>query len=281
MRLRRAGGSSGLIRLENVRHLGSHPRLRGVLDRLDVLDRLIAIAALSLAVLATSCTPVTPAISDADPVLIVGGTGAPAAYYAPLAQRLRSAGYKVYIYQIPSPLDAFDKSARTFQTWFDALIARTGRSRFDLIGHSQGVVLMRYAAKFLGSAPHIDTMITLSGGIHGAQLPTDLNKTAGCFGMPLCQQSAIGSDFVTRLNDPSDTLPGVHHVNITTIYDQIATPYANNLMTGPGDVTNVVVQDQCPADRVDHVTLPFDGPVASGIALALAHQPVTLDCHAS
>ena len=69
-------------------------------------------------------------------------------------------------------------------------------------------------------------------------------------------------------------------MNITTIHDEIGTPYTNNLMYGTGDITNVVVQDQCPADPVEHIFLPFDGAVASGIDDALAHRPITLDCDA-
>ena len=82
------------------------------------------------------------------------------------------------------------------------------------------------------------------------------------------------------MNEPDDALPGVHHVNITTIHDETGTPYTNNLMYGAGDITNVVVQDQCPADPVEHLFLAYDGAVASGIDDALAHRPITLDCNA-
>jgi triacylglycerol lipase len=226
------------------------------------------------------CTPMSPAAPDADPVIIAAGTGAPREFYEPLASRLRAGGYEVSIYTIPSPLSPFEESAPSFEAFLEEVIDETGASKVDVIGHSQGVILVRYAAKFLGGAQWIDTMISLSGGIHGSSLASGVEASAGCFGLVLCEEAAIGSDFVKHLNEPNDALSGVHHVNITTIHDQIAKPYTNNLMSGTGDITNVVVQDQCPASTVGHLLLPIDGAVASGMDDALAHRPIILDCDA-
>ncbi len=227
-----------------------------------------------------ACTPASPAAPDADPVIIAGGTGAPREFYEPLASRLRAGGYQVFIYTIPTPLSPFEDSAPSFERFLDRVLDETGRAKVDVVGHSQGVILVRYAAKFLGGGTKIDTLVSLSGGIHGSTLASGLEASAGCLGIVLCEEAATGSDFLRRLNEPDDALPGVHHVNITTTHDEIGTPYTNNLMYGAGDITNVVVQDQCPADPVEHLLLAFDGVVASGIDDALAHRPITLDCTA-
>ena len=161
------------------------------------------------------------------------------------------------------------------------MVYQTGSDRVDVIGHSQGVILLRYAAKFLGSAELIDVMVTLGGGIHGSDLARAVLETFDCFGLELCRQAATGSAFQVQLNTPSDTLPGIRHVNFASIYDTVSTPVENGLMTGPGDVTNVVIQDQCPNDPVDHLGLAFDGPVATGIDDALAGRVVELDCSAT
>jgi hypothetical protein len=53
--------------------------------------------------------------------------------------------------------------------------------------------------------------------------------------------------------------------------------------TGPaGELLpcNVHVQQQCPFRFVDHVGLPVDGTVYSGIRSALMHRRITLDCGA-
>ena len=244
------------------------------------MTRRILVAGVCCVVALVGCTPMSPAAPDADPVVIAAGTGAPREFYEPLASRLRDGGYEVFIYTIPSPLSPFEESAPSFESFLEDVLEETGSAKVDIIGHSQGVILVRYAAKFLGSGPQIDTLVSLSGGIHGSSLASGIDASAGCLGLVLCKQAAIGSEFLQQLNEPNDAIDGVHHVNITTIHDRIGTPYTNNLMFGTGDITNVVVQDQCPGSLVGHVLLPLDGAVASGIDDALAHRPITLDCDA-
>jgi triacylglycerol esterase/lipase EstA (alpha/beta hydrolase family) len=239
----------------------------------------MAAGVLALTVLA-GCTPASPAAPDADPVVIVAGTGAPKEVYEPMANRLRGGGYEVHIFTIASPFSPFEKSSEKLVPFVEEVLAETGAEKVDIIGHSQGVILMRYAAKFLGLGDSIDTMVNLGGGIHGSDLAGGIQNMFGCLGIVICTQSAPGSDFVVALNTPYDTLPGIHHVNITSIHEQVATPYTTNFMTGPGDVHNILVQDQCPASQVEHALLATDGAVASGIDDALAHRPITLDCDA-
>jgi pimeloyl-ACP methyl ester carboxylesterase len=245
-----------------------------------VRGALVVVAVACAAFGLSSCTPASRAAPDADPVIIVAGTGAPASFYEPLASRLEAGGYRVWIYVIPSSTSPFERSSVGVADFVDQVLVETGSAKVDMIGHSQGVILMRYAARFLGIGPRIDTMVTLSGGIYGSDLASSFAGVDNCLGLVICQEAATGSAFVQQLNTPTDTIPGVHHVNITTTHEEIATPYTTNLMRGPGDVTNVVVQDQCPADPVEHIFLPFDGAVASGIDDALAKRPVVLDCNA-
>ena len=228
----------------------------------------------------SSCAPAAPAPSGADPVIIAAGTFGPQVAYEPMAQRLRSAGYQVFIYVIPAPLSPYEDSAATFNTYLNRVLENTGRSKVDIIGHSQGSILARYAMKFLGAATKVDTLVALSGVHYGSTLG-NVGVFLGlgdCLGIVICQQVAQGSEFNKSLNEPNDALPGVHYVNITTIFDEAVIPYTNNLLRGTGDITNVVVQDQCPLRIVGHLLLATDGAVASGISDALAKRPITLDC---
>ncbi len=230
---------------------------------------------------ATSCAPASPAEPSPDPVIIAAGTFGPQVAYEPMAQRLRAGGRTVFIYVIPAPLSPYEDSAAPFAAYVERVLEDTGRSKVDIVGHSQGVVLARYAMKFLGLAPHVDTLVALSGVQYGSPLAS-LGVLIGfnCLGIVICQQVAQGSDFMRSLNEPNDALPGVHYVNITTIYDEIVFPYTNNLMRGPGDVTNVVIQEQCPLRILGHLLLAVDGTTASGIDDALSKRPITLDCFA-
>jgi triacylglycerol lipase len=240
----------------------------------------LGIAMVCVSAVVSGCAPAAPAASGADPVIIAAGTFGPQVAYEPMAQRLRSAGYQVFIYVIPSPLSPYEESAATFNTYLNRVLETTGRSKVDIIGHSQGSILARYAMRFLGADTKVDTLVALSGVHYGSTLG-NVGVFLGfgdCLGIVICQQVAEGSAFNNSLNQPNDALPGIHYVNITTIFDEAVIPYTNNLLRGTGDITNVVVQDQCPLRIVGHLLLATDGAVASGISDALAKRPITLDC---
>jgi triacylglycerol lipase len=242
----------------------------------------LVLAVPCLAVGLSGCAPASPAAPAADPVIIAAGTFGPQIAYEPMAQRLRAGGYRVFIYEIPAPLSPYEDSAATFNHYLNKVLASTGSAKVDIIGHSQGSILARYAMKFLGAGTKVDTLVALSGVHYGSTL-ANIGVFFGfgdCLGIVICQQVAQDSDFNKSLNLPNDAIPGVHHVNITTVFDEVVLPYTNNLMRGTGDITNVVVQDQCPLRLVGHLLLATDGTVASGIDDALAKRPITLNCFA-
>jgi hypothetical protein len=60
-------------------------------------------------------------------------------------------------------------------------------------------------------------------------------------------------------------LPEITYTNIVTKHDNVVWPYTSGLGLGP-NVTNVVLQDTCEADEVNHVGLVID-PNALGHVL--------------
>jgi triacylglycerol lipase len=76
------------------------------------------------------------------------------------------------------------------------------------------------------------------------------------------QQEAVGSAFLTKLNRGDGTPPPVGYTTIQTRYDTVVTPYTSAFLSGPAArVTNVLLQQRCPGDRADHLSIPTD-PVA-------------------
>ena len=68
-------------------------------------------------------------------------------------------------------------------------------------------------------------------------------------------------------------MAGPRYAVIETRHDSVVTPYTNAFLNGPG-VTNILVQDQCPADPVGHVGLFMDGPAIQNILNRLGpHTP--------
>ena len=222
-----------------------------------------------------------------DPVVIVAGTfagqGAASVYYAPLAARLRADGYQAFIFGLPSSgLGDSRDAAAALNAFVDGVRAQTGAAKVDLIGHSQGGMISRYYIKHLGGSGEVDSLINLAAVNYGTAV-ANIAKLLGlgnCVGVVSCQQMSIGSPFLADLNAGDDTIGNVSYTNFGTIYDTIIVPYTNSYLANDGNNVNVTVQSQCWARYVDHISIPLDGAVYSGIQDALAHRPIGLNCFA-
>jgi hypothetical protein len=72
-----------------------------------------------------------------------------------------------------------------------------------------------------------------------------------------CAQQIAGSPFLTALNADGGTRPGVHYTVIATRYDEVVTPYTSAFLAGP-NVQNITLQDACPLDGSDHISVAYD-----------------------
>jgi triacylglycerol esterase/lipase EstA (alpha/beta hydrolase family) len=222
-----------------------------------------------------------------DPVIIVAGTSAnqPLAsiYYAPLAARLRADGYNAFIFGLPGGgLGDIAATSAALNNYADSVRAQTGATKIDLVGHSQGGLVGRYYIKNVGGANEVDSMISL-GAPHYGTAVANIAAFLGlgnCLGIVACNQMAVGSTFLNNLNAGDDTIGTVHYTNIASIFDEVVVPYKTAFLNNDGNNTNVRLQSPCWARVVDHIGLPLDGTVYSGIADALAHAPITLNCFA-
>ncbi|MGH3314210.1 MAG: esterase/lipase family protein [Streptomyces sp.] len=212
-----------------------------------------------------------PSAEHPRPVVLVHGTGGNAFdNWLGLAPYLTRRGYCVFSLDygqrpgIPLVygLGPIEKSAEQLDAFVDKVLAATGTGKVDIVGHSQGGMMPRHYMKFLGGAGKVNALVGIAPSNHGTTLSgltklTDilppLGDVIGEFGPALMQQK-VGSDFITRLNEGGDTLPGIHYTVIATKYDQVVTPYKTQFLEGP-DVNNVVLQDLCPADISEHLAI--------------------------
>lgn len=234
------------------------------------------VAALGLAV-APSPAPAAPA---PDPVIIVAGTFSPAWANEPLAQRLRSAGHTVRIFELPT-LGTQDirLTAQALRTFADGVRSQTGAAKVDLVGHSQGGLVARAYVKWYGGATRVDSLITLGAPNRGTYVANLANVLGfgDCLAVVACEQMRIGSSFLADLNAGDDTIGAVRYTTIRTLQDELVRPV--DQATLYDGATNVLVQGSCPLRLVGHVGLILDGTVASGIRTALAGSP-RLTCFA-
>jgi triacylglycerol esterase/lipase EstA (alpha/beta hydrolase family) len=225
--------------------------------------RRIRVAA-CLAVLATGLTlPAGGAHAQTtakDPVIVLAGLTGPAAFYAPLASRLRADGYRAYVYELPGlGTGPIESSAANFRGYVDQVRAATGAAKVDLIGHSEGGLVSRYYLKNLGGTAKVDSYISLGTPQHGTIL-AGFGAFYGlqCVLVPACQQMALGSPFITALNAGDETPGAVRYTTIRTLQDELVRPVDTATLSG---ATNVLVQARCPLRLVGHAGLALDGTV--------------------
>jgi triacylglycerol lipase len=244
--------------------------------------------ALVLASAWTLCWPVPVGAAQAaprDPVILVEGTGSseplvPAVELDVLADRLEADGHQAFVFPLPGQgLGDIGVTSAALAPFVDQVLAQTGASRVDLIGHSQGGLVARYYIKFLGGASKVDSFVGLATPHHGTQLANlaMLHGVVDCLGYPFCQQVVTGSPFLNDLNGDDDTFGAVRYTNFASTLDLIVVPYTNAFQRSAGAV-NVTIQQHCPLRIVEHLTLALDGTTYSGIQDALAGRPVILNC---
>jgi triacylglycerol esterase/lipase EstA (alpha/beta hydrolase family) len=257
-------------------------------------NRVSAIAAMAVvsAVIASLVTaPGGPlpgpmaAAATVDPVILVEGTGSsdplvPAVDLNLLADRLEADGYTAFVFPLPGRgLGDIGETSEQFAPFVDEVLAETGASRVDIVGHSQGGLVARYFIQFLGGAGKVDSFVGLATPHYGTRIAdvAALYGVLDCLGYPFCQQVVTGSAWLAELNGDDDTFGAVRYTNFASKLDLIVVPYTNSFQRSP-DAVNVTVQQRCPLRIVEHLTLAIDGATYSGIQDALAGRPITLDC---
>ncbi|MEV6396915.1 alpha/beta fold hydrolase [Streptomyces sp. NPDC051907] len=230
-----------------------------------------------------SCKPST---AHPRPVVLVHGTlGNSIDNWLALAPYLVNRGYCVFSLdygQLPGVpffhgLGPIEKSAEQLDAYVDRVLAATGASEADLVGHSQGGMMPRYYLKFLGGADKVNALVGLAPDNHGTTLG-GLAKLLPFFpgaekllsaATPGIADQVAGSPFLTKLNAGGDTVPGVQYTVIATRYDEVVTPYRSQYLSGP-NVKNVLLQDLCAVDLSEHLAIGlFDRIAYHEVANAL------------
>ena len=227
-----------------------------------------------------------PSAAHPRPVVLVHGTAENMGFnWAALSPTLKNAGYCVFALNYGDNLASLDErigglgdiaaSAGELKAFVEKVRLVTGAAKVDIVGHSQGGMMPSYYLKRLGGASKVGTFIGLVPSNHGTTLSgiTELGTQLGLISgfntvamltAPSLVQQEIGSSFQKALFADGDTVAGPRYVVITTKKDAVVTPYTQALLKGP-NVTNIVIQDQCPDDTVGHIGIVFDSPALQNV----------------
>ena len=199
-------------------------------------------------------------------VLVPGLRGDPGWDFQAAAPLLANNGYCVFAFDFKTQgRDAIENVAPGLSQFVDRVLAATGAGKVDLLSHSEGGVVARYYLEVLGGADKVGVLAAISPLSHGTTLagvatllggnPTAVSAiSAVC---PACAEQAAGSSFMQKLNAGGDTVRGVHYTVIGTRYEEVITPYQSQFLSGR-NVTNILLQDQCSTDYVDHLASIYD-----------------------
>jgi pimeloyl-ACP methyl ester carboxylesterase len=217
-----------------------------------------------------------PAANHPYPVILVHGTfGDMTVSWNTVAPALKHRGFCVWALDYGNRgTGPIDRSADQLVAFIDKVRAQTGAAKVSLIGHSQGGMLARYVAVRRNRLGVVDDIIGFAPSSHGTTNP--LAGPAGLFGCVACQEQQAGSAFMRKVNEPPPEAPGpAWYTTLTTSHDEVVTPYQSQALAGD-HATNVILQDTCPADVFEHVTLVGD-PVALQWAINALEQPGAAD----
>jgi len=219
--------------------------------------------------------------SDSNPVVLLHGLGA--TYYEDLnfmQYWLQKQGYCTYSltygayddFPFLGGLKHIADSAPEIAAYIKEVVQKTGKSKVDLVGHSEGAFQSLYVPKFEGVSDLVDKIAAIAPPTHDTtfaglyklaylfgnasrEVVADALDTVGC---GACDDLGPGGAAVERINDGTPIVqPGNTVTIIASKSDELVTPPSTAFLHEDG-VTNRWIQDTCPFDPVGHIGEAYD-----------------------
>jgi triacylglycerol lipase len=200
------------------------------------------------------------------PVMLVPGYGGSVSSMQPLASALTGEGKIVHIVDLPDNAQGdLDAQAVVLGKAVDAAMREANAASVDVVGYSAGGVVARLWARDHGGAAIARRIVTIGSPQHGTQLATLGALVPGACPVA-CQQLALDSPLLNRLNTGDETPAGPQWLSIWTTHDDVVLPPDSASLAGAIDLT---VQSLCSSDPVKHSGLPGDAVVQRVVIAAL------------
>lgn len=218
--------------------------------------------------------------SSLGPVLLVPGYGGSTSAFDDLAKRLRTTRDVTVVALPDQAMGDLDQQARTLGSAVGKALDHTHASSVDLVGYSDGGIVVRLYIRFHGGGGQVRRVVTFGAPNHGTMLA--LNASAAVPGacVDACEQVLPGSALLTKLNAGGETPRGIPWVSIYTEQDDVVTPAITARLRG---AVNVDLQSVCADEKVNHGGLPHSHLVIGLVVQALGTQalvaPTPSACH--
>jgi pimeloyl-ACP methyl ester carboxylesterase len=193
-----------------------------------------------------------------DPVLLLAGTTV-------TSEQNFSWNYEPALAAEHTPFCALDQPAPLDQNMGDIQLrgeyvvhavremARRSGRRVAVFGHSQGGMVTRWALRFWpDTRALVSDLVGAAPSNHGTVVAVG-DCLQAC--PPSNWQQRSDARFIEALNSGQETFPGIDYTAIRTNFDEVVVPTTGTALAGPARVTNVAVQDICPADSSDHLNV--------------------------
>lgn len=237
-----------------------------------------------------------PSAKRPNPVILMHGSYFNhGANFVKAGPRLKNDGYCTFAFNYGKTavslgriggLDKITTSAAQLDAFVAKVLAATGASKVDIVGHSQGGSVPMWWIKKMGGAAKTAHYVGWAPSSRGttlsgiATLGKNLNLLGFVTGLselgqfPGALDQTTYSDHTQALfpGGSNDVPDGPKYTVISTKRDTVVTPYTSQTLSGR-DVTNIVLQDKCPKDQAGHIGLFNDDPTLQMTMNALADGP--------
>ncbi|MGY1942970.1 esterase/lipase family protein [Nocardia asiatica] len=219
------------------------------------ITRRLAMAAIALVATAATAlgiaTPQAVAAPARDPILFVHGWQGSASDWNYMWGRFLDAGYSAdemarFSYDTSQSNKAI---ALEVQAQVDALRARTGATKVDIVTHSMGGLNSRWYLKKLDGLNSVDDWVSIAGPNHG----TDVANS--CLDVS-CEEMRPGSAFLAELNSADETPGRVNYGTWWSPCDEIINPDESTILSGAANT-----RTPC----IGHVALLSSSTVFEGV----------------
>ncbi|MBI4362856.1 MAG: triacylglycerol lipase [Euryarchaeota archaeon] len=168
------------------------------------------------------------ALAAKDPVVLVHGWGMNCVLtFGVMKYKLENDGYQTFCLDFSNPIGSNYQNARELSAKVDAVLAKTGAPKVDIVEHSMGGLSSRYYIKNMGGASKVRDIVELGSPNHGTWL------ALVAFGIsPGAYEMLPGSSFLNALNSGDETPGPTRWTSIRSVCDEAMYPKDSPILGG-------------------------------------------------